>query len=74
MISLVPQMKVDTILGLQNDMHSVAETFKPFDFPIIRIDLKPSEITNNKYKGTLYSKWATERTYFMCFVSKIVLS
>ena len=51
-------------------MHFVAETFKPFDFPIIRIDLKPSAVTINMYKGTLYYKWATKRRDCMYFVSK----
>ena len=44
-------------------MHSVAETFKPFDFPIIRIDLKPSAVTDyimefynvKKYIHSMYS-------------------
>ena len=51
-------------------MHSVAETFKLFDFPIIRIDLKPSAVAINMYKGTLYYKWTTKRRdymYIFCF-------
>ena len=37
-------------------MHSVAETFKPFDFPIIRIDLKPSAVTDDTMEVYIKNK------------------
>ena len=62
-----PRWKSTRFKGYEMTCTLLQKTFKPFDFPIIRIDLKPSAVTIIIYIGTLYVLQVSHRKNRFCF-------